>query len=70
LGDKYLDLAEQCRTLAFNALTPDLHAAWLKLAEGWLMLATDVLKGRTPEAQFEAEARAKGTGQSDSTASH
>ena len=60
--------ATYCREMAEKALTQELKADWLKLAETWLTMAGDSM-GKS-EADFEAEATAKGTGQKDSTYSH
>ena len=67
--DRYLALAEQCRTLSRTSVDPELRNSWLRLAEGWLLMAAEVTNN-SPEAQFQAAAEAQSTGQKSSDASH
>ena len=64
----YRQRAAFCREMAHKAPTPELKADWLGLAEIWLTIASNSMA--QSEAQFEAVASAKGTGQKDSSSSH
>jgi hypothetical protein len=60
--------ADEAVQMAHSARSDKEKTAWLRIAEGWLRLIPDAIKA--PRQAFEAEVRAKGTGQQDSTSSH
>ena len=70
----YMKLSAQCRTLADGAPTEDLRAAWLRLAQSWLLLATEIADEpatvRLAEMAEIAEVAETATGRTDNTLSH
>ena len=58
--------AEEAQNWADRAKTEADRANWQRVADGWLSLS----RPHTAAAAFEAECRAKGTGQLESRAIH
>ncbi len=65
----YMKLSAQCRTLADGAPSEDLRAAWLRLAQSWLHLATEAAD-EPVTVTFEPEVPETVTGRTDVILSH
>jgi hypothetical protein len=72
-SDEYRRNAEECQRMADNTSNDHDKRAWLRLAESWMRMVRKEAQ-RHPAGQasdaFDAEHRARGTGQSDSRSSH
>jgi len=66
-AERYRAKAEECRQQAEKVLSPLDKEAWLKLSADWLLMAEERDHG---SRRFDATARQRGTGQTDSESSH
>jgi hypothetical protein len=64
---EYFQQADFCKSMADKSVDFEGKARWLELASKWLALAGD---GGTPDEQFEASVRDRGTGQERSRSSN
>ena len=65
---EYRQQADDAQTSANNSQTDGDRAAWLRIAQSWLGLVTR--QPQTNQENFDAKAKAQGTGQEDSESSH
>lgn len=66
--DEYRQQADNAQTSANSANTDRDRAAWLRIAQSWLGLVRR--QPKTNQENFDAKAKAQGTGQEDSGSSH
>lgn len=66
--DEYRQQADAAQTSANSAETDRDRAAWLRIAQSWLGLVRR--QPKTSLENFDAKAKAQGTGQEDSDSSH
>jgi hypothetical protein len=66
--DEYRKRAHEAQAMADQTRNQADKAAWLRIAQGWL----DMLPKprQSAEQRFDAQSKAKGTGQDDSESSH
>ena len=66
--EEYRKRADEAQALADRTQNPNDKAAWLRIAQGWM----DMLPKPKQSAgqRFDAQTKAKGTGQDDSESSH
>lgn len=67
-NDEYREQADDAQTSANSAETDRDRAAWLRIAQSWLGLLSRQPKSN--QENFDAKAKAQGTGQEDSGSSH
>jgi hypothetical protein len=66
--DEFRSLASEAQKMADRTANPVDKESWLRIAQGWLSLIRK--PDRTPQENFDANAKARGTGQDDSPSSH
>jgi len=66
--DEYRRYANEAQDFAELALCEEDKAGWLRIAKSWLSILQEY--PATPEAEFEAVAETRGTGQARSTSMH
>jgi len=66
--DEYRRYANEAQEFAELALCEEDKARWLRIAKSWLSILQEY--PATPEAEFEAVAETRGTGQARSTSMH
>ncbi|MDO8877882.1 MAG: hypothetical protein Q8M24_21755 [Pseudolabrys sp.] len=67
-NDEYRQQAGDAQTSANNAETDGDRAAWLRVVQSWLGLIRS--QPQTKQENFDAKAKAQGTGQGNSGSSH
>jgi hypothetical protein len=66
--DEYWHYANEAQDFAELALCEEDKAGWRRIAQSWLSILQEY--PGTPEAEFEAVAETRGTGQARSTSMH
>jgi hypothetical protein len=66
--DEYWRYANEAQEFADRSLCEEDKAGWLRIAKSWLSILQEY--PATPEAEFEAVAETRGTGQARSTSMH
>jgi hypothetical protein len=66
--DDYRKQAAEAQAMADRTTNEADKESWLRVAQGWLSLIRRPPK--TPQASFDEQTKAQGTGQDDSQSSH
>jgi hypothetical protein len=66
--DEYRKHAADAQRMADRVISPIDKESWLRVAQGWLALISK--PQQSAQQAFDDDAKARGTGQDDSTGSH